>query len=154
MRSKFEDTGFARVYLWTAKAKYTMGILYLACTLVYLFFGAVSKGEKSTLDFFTAIEMMFCCFFIGIAQQGIVPMDKLTKPRCAVWIAAGFFISLAFSLLSGWFSAFPLWCLILFHALLALSMAALLLGHFIELHRETKILNQQLEKYQSRSIDI
>ena len=152
MKEKFGDTGFARLYLWTAKAKYTMGIFYLAYTLVYLILSAIASESKVALDLFTAIEMMFCCFFIGLAQQGIVPLDKLTKPRCAVWAGTGLLITMGFSLVFGWFSPFPPWCFILFLIMVAMGMLALLLGSFIELYWETKILNRQLERFQNKPI--
>lgn len=148
MRHQFEDSGFAGLYLWTAKAKYTMGIFFLMFVLVYLIFGMIGEGPSHLLDFFTAIQMMFACFFIGIAQQGIVPKEKLTKARGVLWIIVSVLITLSFSLIFGWFSAFPSWCLILFLVLLSMGMAALLLGHYIELHRETQTLNRQLEKFQ------
>ena len=115
-----------------------------------MIFGMIGEEPDHLLDFFTAIQMMFACFFIGIAQQGIVPMEKLTKSRGALWIAIGTLIALSFSLVFGWFSAFPSWCLVLFLVLLSMAMAALLLGHYIELHRETRALNRQLEKFQRK----
>ncbi len=149
MNHKFEDTGFARFYLWTAKAKYTMGILYLAFTLVYLFFGFITDSP-AVLDFFTAIQMMFACFFIGIAQQLLAPQRSLTKARCLLWVAVSTLITLSFSLVFRWFSAFPLWCFVVFLVVLIIGMIALLLGYYIELRRETQALNRQLEKFQSQ----
>ena len=152
MKYHFAETGFARLYLWTAKAKYTMGILYLAYTFVYLILGVIASETEVALDLFTAIEMMFCCFFIGLAQQGIVPLGKLTKPRCAVWTGTGLLITVGFSLAFGWFSTFPSWCFVLFLVMLAMGMLAVLLGSFIELYWETKLLNRQLEKFQNKPI--
>lgn len=150
MRHQFEDTGFARLYLWSAKAKYTMGILFLVFVLAYLLFGIISEEPNHLLDFFTAIQMMFACFFIGIAQQCVVPKEKLTKSRGTLWIIISVLITLSFNLVFGWFSTFPPWCVILFLTLLVMGMAALLLGHYIELHRETRALNRQLEKFQKQ----
>ncbi|MEA4992791.1 hypothetical protein SDC9_71348 [bioreactor metagenome] len=151
MRHQFEDSGFARLYLWIAKAKYTMGILFLVFVLFYLFFGIIGEGPDHLLDFFTAIQMMFACFFIGIAQQGIVPKEKLTKTRGVLWITISAIIILSFSLVFGWFFSFPPWCFILFLVVLIIGMAGLLLGHYIELHRETRALNRQLEKFQNQA---
>lgn len=151
MTIAFEDTGFARLYLWTTKAKYCMGILFLAFVLTYLLFGLLKEGSKVTLDFFTAVEMMFACFFIGIAQQAILPKDKLTKERGVIWVALGLVITLVFSFVFGWFSAFPLWCAIVFCAVLVIGMIALILSSYLDLYRDTKILNQQLRKFQSQA---
>lgn len=152
MHSNFENTGFARLYLWTTKAKYTMGMFFLAFVLVYLLFGLIG-GHENTLDLFTAIQMMFACFLIGIAQQAILPKDKLSKARCAWWVVAGALITLAFSLLFGWFSTFPLWCAIVFFAVLVMGMFAMILGYFIELHRETQVLNRRLAEFQRQAMN-
>lgn len=149
MQNNFENTGFARLYLWTTKAKYTMGIFFVVFVLVYLLFGLLYDGVATALDFFTAVQMMFAGFFIGIAQQAIVPTDKLSKTRCVLWVAAGLIITLAFSLVFGWFSAFPLWCAIVFFLVLAVGMLAMLLGYYLDLRRETRMLNQQLDKFKS-----
>ncbi|MDL2218612.1 hypothetical protein LJC27_08155 [Christensenellaceae bacterium OttesenSCG-928-M15] len=150
MRNKFENTGFARLYLWTTKAKYTMGMFFLVFVLAYLLFGLINGGPAVTLDFFTAVQMMFASFFIGIAQQAIIPGDKLTKARCAWWIVTGVCTTLAFSLLFGWFSPFPPWCAAVFFAVLIVGMLAMILGYFIELRRETRVLNQRLAQFQKQ----
>jgi len=148
MRSKFEDTGFAHLYLQAATAKYTMGIFFMLLVFLYLLLGIVSHGPAVALDFFTAAQMACACLFIGFMRLGVVPNDKLTKPRCTLWVGFNALLTLAFSLVFGWFAAFPRWCLIVFLASIVVSSAAVLLGHFIELHRETQRLNHQLEKYQ------
>ncbi|MDR0381980.1 MAG: hypothetical protein LBH86_08335 [Oscillospiraceae bacterium] len=150
MHGKFADTAFARLYLWTSAAKYTMGIFFVMFVSLYLFLGFISEGAAVTLDFFTAIQMVCACLLIGFARQGIVPNDRLTKPRCVLWVGVSTLVTLVFSLLFGWFEKFPPWCLIMFLAMTVVGMAAALLGHFIELYRETRLLNHQLEKFQQR----
>lgn len=151
MQKQFNETGFAKLYLWTAKAKFTMGIFFVAFVLAYLFFGFITEGTTASLGFFTAVQMMFACFFIGIAQQLILPTDKLTKPRCILWIAVGVAITFVFSLVFGWFAGFPLWCGIAFIVVLTMGMVAMILSCYLELHRETKLLNKQLVQFQSRT---
>ena len=150
MNHQFEDTGFARLYVWVARAKYTMGIFYVLFVFVYLLFGLISEGPAVTLNLFTAIQMGCACFLIGFAQQGIAPKEKLTKVRCLLWVLTGVVIAVAFSLAFGWFAAFPLWCPILFFVFLVLSMTAMLLSSFLELHRETRVLNRQLGRFQKK----
>lgn len=150
MRDNFKNSGFARLYLWTAKAKYTMGIFFLAYVLLYLFLGLIGSEADVTLDLLTAIEMMFACFFIGLLQQAIVPKEKLSYARGALWIVSGVLIALVFSLLFGWFEGFPLWCFLLFLGLPAVGMVALILAHYFDLNRETKQLNRELERFQKQ----
>lgn len=147
---EFKNSGFAKLYLWTTKAKYTMGIFYVAFVMFYLLFGLISEGPAVTLDFYTAIQMVFACFFIGIVQQAILPVEKLSRPRCILWIISGVLVTLAFSLVFGWFRPFPLWCFIVFLVLTAAAMVAMLLSYYLELHRETKRLNRGLAQFQKQ----
>lgn len=148
MHEKFMGSRFARLYLWFAKAKYTMGIFYVAYVFFYLLLGLISEGAAVTLDLYTAIEMLFSCFFIGIIQQAMLTVDKLSRTRCVLWIVSGALITLVFSLVFGWFKGFPGWCFAVFHICVAMGMAAMILLYYIELHRETQLLNQQLEQFQ------
>lgn len=149
MNNNFTDSAFASLYAWTAKAKYTMGIFFLAYVLLYLFLGLIAVDSAVTLDLPTAIEMLFACFGIGLLQQAIIPMGKLSRPRCALWMVSGSLITLAFSLIFGWFTGFPLWCFILFLLLPTLGMGALILAYYIDLSRETQQLNEGLRRFQS-----
>lgn len=149
---KIKNSGFARLYLWTAKAKYTMGIFFVAFVFVYLLFGLISEGPAVTLDFFTAVQMVFACFFIGILQQAILPVEKLSRSRCILWVASGVAVTLVFSLVFKWFAQFPLWCFIVFTVFIAIGMVAMIAGYYLELHRETKRLNRSLEQYQKRNL--
>jgi hypothetical protein len=148
MHDKIKNSGLARLYLWVTKAKYTMGIFFVGFVIVYLFFGLVSGGALVTLDFFTAVEMVFACFFIGLSQQIIIPLDRLNRSRCALWILSGELITLVFSLVFRWFERFPLWCFISYMIFIALGMGAVILGYYLELSRETQRLNRGLEQFQ------
>ena len=152
MNDTFKNSGLARLYLWVTKAKYTMGIFFVAFVVVYLFFGLVSERALVTLDFFTALEMIFACFFIGLLQQIIIPMDRLNRSRCALWIVSGVLIALIFSLFFGWFEGFPLWCFILFVIFIAMGMGAVILGYYLDLNRETQRLNRGLEQFQKQKL--
>jgi hypothetical protein len=149
MHNKFQDTSFALLYLWMAKAKYIMGILYLAYTLMYLMLGLMA-GVSMTLDLFTAIQMLFAAFFIGIAKQAILPKNNLTKLRSALWVASATAISLLFNFIFKWYAPFPAWCFIVFLVASVMGMMALLLSYYLELHQETKALNLHLENFQSK----
>lgn len=148
MQEKFMNSGFARLYLWATKAKYTMGIFYIAFVFFYLLLGFISKGPAATLDFFTAFQMIFVCFAIGLLQQAILPAGKLSRTRCIAWMASGTAVTLLSGLLFRWFAQFPLWCAIVFPIVVLLGMGAIIVGYYIELHRETKALNHQLKQYQ------
>ncbi|MDL2324272.1 hypothetical protein LJC61_03860 [Ruminococcaceae bacterium OttesenSCG-928-A16] len=147
---RFKNSGFAKLYLWTTKAKYTMGIFFVAFVMFYLLFGLISDGPAISLDFFTAIQMVFACFFIGIAQQVILPVEKLNRTRCVLWVASGVLITLAFGLGFGWFRHFPRWCFIVFLLIMAAAMMAMILSYYLELHRETKRLNRGLTAFQKQ----
>ena len=151
MQGKFGDTGFARLYLWSASAKYTMGIYFLVFVFLYLFLGFASAGPAATLDFFTAMQMAVASLLIGLGRQGIVPGHRLTRPRGILWMVLSIVVTVAFGLVFEWFSAFPGWCLPAFLAIVTLCGAAALLGQFFELYRETRQLNRQLEQYQRRT---
>lgn len=149
MQNTFSETGFAKLYLWITKAKFTMGVFFLAFILAYLLFGLIAQGPEASLGFFTAVQMMFACFFIGLTQQILLPTDHLTKLRCVLWMIIGTSITITFSLIFGWFSHLPLWCSIAFFIVLAFGMAAMIIGYYLELHRETKLLNKQLAQFQN-----
>ncbi|MDL2318643.1 hypothetical protein LJC74_06165 [Eubacteriales bacterium OttesenSCG-928-A19] len=144
---KLKDSKFARVYVWMAKAKYTMGILFVAFVFVYLFFGWISEGPMVTLDLFTSVQMLIACFLIGVLQQAILPAAKLSRVRGICWVLSGVLITLVFSLVFGWFDQLPLWCFIVFVVFIAIGMAAMIVGYYLELHRETKRLNRGLEQF-------
>ncbi|MDL2293514.1 DUF3021 domain-containing protein [Ruminococcaceae bacterium OttesenSCG-928-D13] len=151
---RLKNSGFARMYLWTTKAKYTMGIFFIVHVLGYLLLGLLGllgDGAAVTLDFFTAVQMMFACYLIGVLQQWILPAEKLSRARCVLWGVSGVAATLVFNLVFGWFRSFPTWYLILFLLFVALGMVAIILGYYLQLHRETKHLNRRLEQYQKRN---
>lgn len=148
MKSTFSNSRFATLYLWATKAKYTMGIFFAFCVFIYLLLGIVAVPKTVTLDFWTSVEMMFACFFVGVAQQLLLPIDKLSRLRCIGWMLASGGIMLTFSLVFRWFAAFPVWCLLLFTLFFVLGMGAMLVSYYLELHQETRKLNHQLEQFQ------
>ena len=148
---KWKNSDFARLFLWTMKAKYTMGIFFVVFVLIYLLLGLVSEGVAVTLDLFTAIQMVFACFFIGLLQQAILPVHKLSCSRGILWVASGVAVTLLFSLVFRWFVHFPLWCFILFMLIIAIGMGMMIAGYYMELHKETKRLNRSLERFQNQN---
>lgn len=151
IKEQLRNSGFARLYLWTTKAKYTMGIFFVMHVLIYLLLGLLAEGAAITLDFFTAFQMMFSCFSIGVLQQVLLPAEKLSRARCALWVGSGVAVPLLFNLVFGWFQPFPRWCLLVFLLFTALGMMAMIVAYYLQLHRETKHLNQRLEQYQKRN---
>ncbi|NLX64188.1 MAG: hypothetical protein GX022_05360 [Clostridiaceae bacterium] len=127
-----------------------MGILFALYVVVYLFFGIVIKEIDVSLNFFTAVQMLFTCLIIGIMQQIFIPLDKISPLRCAVWIASGAVITVLSELVFRWFRLFPAWCFPVFTVFMILGMLFMVLAIYLELHRETKNLNHNLEKFQKK----
>jgi len=150
MKKDFANSGFARLFTWMAKAKYSMGILFVLYVVIYLFFGIVIKEINVSLNFFTAIQMLFTCLLIGIMQQILIPSDKISMLRCAVWITSGAVVTVLSELVFKWFSLFPAWCFPAFIVFMILGMLFMVLAFYLELHRETKSLNRNLEKFQKK----
>ena len=150
-----KETKFTRLYTWMVEAKSIMGLFFTALVFMYLFLGLVfglSTGTAwASLGFFTAVEMIFASFLIGILRQIILPNGVFTKARCLLWIGAGTLDVLAFTLIFGWFANFPAWYASCFVAIIPLGMALMLLHYALERQRETKRLNAQLEKFQGRT---
>lgn len=150
MESQNREVLFSRVYLWITNAKFTMGMLYCFFVFAYLLFGIIATNPAVTLDFFTALEMLFASFFIGLLRQIILPNGNITKVRGVLWIVSGFVILISFSLIFGWFKPFPSWCLFLFAVCFLLATLAMVFTYYLELMRETRRLNQLLEQFKKR----
>ena len=150
MKTTFAESTLAKLYLWAAEAKLTMGILFVVFVMVYLLLGFVTKTEGTAIDFFRALQMVLACFFIGILQQLILHDKSLTKPRCTLCIFSGVFITLAFCFVFSWFAQFPYWCFLAFIAIITICLVMLLVSRYLELHRETKLLNVGLAEFQNR----
>lgn len=151
MKKKFENSGFAAMYIWMTAAKYTMGMFFVAYVVFYLALGYFSESGAKMLDFITAIQMIFACFFIGLAQQIIVPEGKLTRARSVLFILVGTALTTLFALGFSWLQAFPLWCTACFLLVTPFGIIALLVAYYIQLYRETRTLNEQLEHFQRSS---
>lgn len=147
--NSFENSGYARLFAWMSKAKFTMGLFFAVYVVLFLLFGFLNEGTTITLDFFTALEMIIACFLIGVLQQFILPVDKQNNVRKALWVISGAFITLLFGLVFQWFKAFPLWCFPAFVAVIVIGMLGVILNDHLELHNETKQLNRKLAQFQS-----
>lgn len=148
MENSFWSSPFARLFVWMTKAKLMMGIFFVVFVILYLLFGFVSVEPAVELNFLTAVEMLFAAFFIGLSRQAIMREENPKGVRCCLWVAVGTLVTLLFSLVFKWFSSFPGWCFYVFIAFTVFSMAAVVLGDYIELHRETRRLNSGLKQFQ------
>ncbi len=148
-KNSFENSGFAGLYRWITKAKFTMGIFFTMHGMLFLFLGLIINGTTVSLDFFTALEMLFACFFIGLLQQAVIPQEKFTRVRCALWVVSGTLITLLFGLVFQWFRLFPAWCFPVFIAFEVIGMLFMILSYYLELHRETKYLNRKLDQFRN-----
>jgi hypothetical protein len=148
-KNSFENSGFARLYTWITKAKLTMGIFFMMHVILFLFFGLIIDGIKVSLDFYSAIEMLFACFFIGLLQQALIPQEKFTRVRCALWIVSSTSVTLLFGLVFQWFKLFPAWCFPVFISSEVIGMLFMILSYYLELNRETKYLNRKLDQFRS-----
>ncbi len=149
-KNSFENSGFARLYTWITKAKLTMGIFFTMHVIVFLFFGLIMNGTTVSLEFFPALEMLFACIFIGLLQQALIPPEKFTRVRCALWVLSSAFVTLMFGLAFQWFRLFPSWCFPVFVAFEVIGMLFMILSYHLELHRETKYLNRKLDLFRSK----
>lgn len=153
MQKKSGESWFSRLYLWSAKTKFTMGILFAYCVFAYLVCGMLSGTEGVAVGFFMALQMVLACFFIGIAQQLLIPNSDFTKPRCALWVVTGTIILAVSALVFRWFAQMPGWCLVMFTFCNVFVMIAMVYSLHLELRHETKILNRQLERFQKNAVD-
>lgn len=153
MQHKSQESMFSRIYLWMAAAKALMGLFFAFYVFMYLFFGYILLEPAIELDFFTSFEMLFASFFIGILQCIVIPSNEhLTTVRCALFVVSSVTITLAFSLVFGWFNAFPSWCLYAFIVITAIGICFMILQYHLQLQRETRQLNKQLEQFQQQQI--
>ena len=148
MKDRINQSPFAKLYVWVSKAKYTMGIFFVAFLFMYFFLGCLAEGPAFSLDVFTAIQMLFACFFIGIAQQILLPDHTLSPGRLLAWLLISLAISVSFSALFSWFE--HLWQLLFFQLIPVFGILALALGYYWELRQETRMLNDQLSRFQSQ----
>lgn len=148
-KNNFWDSGFARLYTWVAKAKFTMGIFFTMYVMLFLFFALITKGITVSMNFFTALEMVFVCFLIGLLQQAVIPSDKFTRVRCALWVVSGALITLLFGLIFQWFKSFPVWCFPVFNVFAVIGMLLMVISYYLELQMETKHLNRKLEQFRN-----
>lgn len=149
IKNSFENSRFARLYTWITKAKFTMGIFFTLHVILFLFFGLIVNEATVSLEFFPAFEMLIACFFIGILQQAIIPSEKFTRVRCALWIVSGALTTLLFGLVFQWFRLFPAWCFPVFITFEVIGMLFMILSYHLELNRETKYLNLKLNQFRS-----
>ena len=149
-KNNFENSGYAQLYTWITKAKLTMGVFFTMHVIIFLFFDLIFNGTTVSLDFFTALEMLFACFFIGLLQQAVIPPEKFTRIRCALWIISGASVTLLFGLVFQWFKLFPAWCFPAFIAFEIIGMLFMILSYYLELHRETKYLNRKLDQFRNK----
>jgi hypothetical protein len=148
--NKKHNNGFERLYLFAMKAKGTMGIYFMGFVCFY-FVICVASGEANVfIDIRKALQMVVACIVIGFGQAAIVPVEKLSLQRGAVWLALSSAVTVGFSLLFGWFEGYPAWCAAVFCALLIVGLAAYLLGLLFDTRRETEKLNEYLKEYQQR----
>lgn len=146
---RFKNGRVAKIYIWGAKAMEVMGLLFTAYVIFYLFLGIFAEPGFSGLDFFTAIQMAFAGFFMGMIRQAVIPSGVLNRRRGVLWMVSGEILTVGFSLFFGWFKGFPLWCALVFWGLMAAGFAGMILEYFFELHQETVVLNRKLEQFQS-----
>lgn len=148
-KKHFESSGYARLFLWAAKAKYTMGLFFSVYVILFLLLGLLVEGTAITLGFFTALEMMAACFSIGILQRLFLLPDKRSRVRSALWVICGTSITVLFGFAFQWFKGFAAWCFPAFSAAILIGMLFVLLSDYLELQNETQQLNRKLAQFQS-----
>lgn len=146
---EFQRGKFAKVCMWFTKAKEVMGLMFTAYVFFYLFFGLFADPGFQELNLFTCLQMAFAGFFVGLLRQALIPLGVLNRIRAAIWVASSAAITVGFSLFFQWFQGFPAWCAPVFWALMAFGFSFMIMEYSFELHRETTVLNQRLEQFQS-----
>ena len=136
---------FSDFYVWAMDAKRTMGVYFAAYVFVYLFLGLFCG--VAALPNLVALEMLLCAMAVGFAQAALVPQEKVTPARCALWTGGSALLTTACALILGWFRGFPAWCAATFCIFLALGYAAMWLGLLLKARRETEALNRGLKNY-------
>ena len=149
MEKGFKNNWFAFLYVWMALAKYTMGMLFIVCVMLYLFFGYVCAPAGAVLDFFTALGMAAACLLTGVLRQALIGGSSFSGLRSIIWVTAGTVILSGFSLVFRWFDGFPVWCGAVFAVILTIAMAGMVLGYYLQLYHESEKLNNHLKSFRS-----
>jgi hypothetical protein len=148
--NKKQNSAFARLYLFAMKAKGTTGIYFMGFVCFYFVICAVSGNVDVSIGIWKAVQMVVACIAIGFGQAVIVPTEKLSVPRGALWLTLSSFVTIGFTLFFGWFKGFPPWSAVVFCSFLIAGLAAYLLGLIFDTRRETEKLNEHLKEYQHR----
>jgi hypothetical protein len=109
------------------KAKGTTGIYFMGFVCFYFVMGAAIGKADVSIGIWKALQMIVACIVIGFGQSAIVPTEKLSVSRGALWLSISSVVTVGFPLLFGWFEGYPAWCAVVFCALLIVGLAAYLL---------------------------
>ena len=147
-----ESSKFVQLFLWTAKAKFTMSMFFMASVLIYLLLGAVNQGSSCSINLPVAIEMIIACFLIGILQQVFLPVGNTSFKGYVFWLVACMLLMLLFGGYFRWFIHFPLVYTVIFYVVFLMALLAMIVNICLEQYLETRRLNKQLEIYQNSDV--
>jgi len=142
--------GLERFYLFSIKAKGTMGIYFVGFVFFYFGVGYLGGASRLSIDLAKTMQMTATCMAIGYSQAAIVPPEKFTAKRAAAWLTLSGAITAASTVFFGWFAGLPAYCPYLFCTATALGLAGYVLGLYFDARRETERLNMHLKAYQEK----
>ena len=134
-------------YLFIYDVKTTGCIYFVAFVFFYLVYGFIDPGNATTLDSWTCMQFIIACFLIGLGQGLIIPKNDISVPRILLWGLLSMLITVGFSEGFRWFNSYPRWYSLIFYSVIAISFIFMWLAFYWRLQRETKVLNDALNKF-------
>ena len=93
------------------------------------------------------MQFIIACFLIGLGQGLIIPKNDISVPRILLWGLLSMLITVGFSEGFRWFNSYPRWYSLIFYSVIAISFIFMWLAFYWRLQRETKVLNDALNKF-------
>lgn len=142
---------FLQFYHWGMMTKLHMS-MYALALLFCKGVESLLRGERS-IAILTMAQMVVVSFLVAVLESFLFPQDAELSPqtlrgRTILWAVV---CNLGFAggaLALGWFSAVPLWGAALLIAALEGGLCAMWVGMHLARQRETKRLNDGLQRFQ------
>ena len=142
------------LYLFIFDVKTTGCIYFVAFVFFYLAFGIINPANSTVIDFWTFMQIMLACLLIGFGQGSILPKNDLSIPRILLWGVRSLLVTITFSEGFHWFNMHPRWYSLVFYGVIAVSFFFFWLAFYWRLQRETRELNDALNKFRGKNKEI